>query len=222
MSTDGLCGLSPSLRPRPRDDDSVRRSDTLIDGMKLVLLTAAALLAGYSNAAHSPASTPHATPRPSSTSVAPSSTRWRTFSYQGVFTFKYPTSWYTATYCGVGSSAAAPLVAISDVPIGRSSSWPCQSSPSFSPGAVSATFSDVANDGLPLHPNTTVEGRKAYLVIEKPAVACAKGLSDAQSIWGLIPRDPGNFIGLTACSPASGGKADRNTVLATFESVHIA
>ena len=136
--------------------------------------------------------------------------------------FKYPTSWYTATYSGVGSSAAAPLVAISNAPIGRSSSWPSPRSPSFSPGAVSAMFSDVGNDGVPFHPNTMVGGRKAYFVIGKPAGTCPKELSDAQSIWGLIVRDPSNFIGLAACVPASRAKADTNAVLAIFRSVRVA
>ena len=181
-----------------------------------VVLTA--MLIGCTGGSHSsglPASHRHLT----STTTAALPSRhlgWRTASFNEVVTVQYPSGWHVADYGGVGSSAEAPLIAISNLPIGHASTSPSPGSPSFSPAAVSVIVSDVGNDGLPFHPNTTVDGRPAQLDVNSAVFGCAKQLRSSESISALIVRDASDFIGVSACLPTTDARA---TVIAIVHSL---
>ena len=142
---------------------------------------------------------------------------WRTYSYPGILTFDYPRDWHVAPFDGIGSSAATPLVAISNAPIGTASSRP-----STSPTAVSAVWSEVGNDSVPFHPNAMIDGRRAQITTATPASRCPKGGPQARSISAMVVRDPSNFIELWACLPQTELSANTTVVLAIARSLHVA
>ena len=179
------------------------------------LLALVALAAGFLGGSHSPANSGH---RQSSSAAAVAS-QWKTAFVNGVVKLRYPPDWHVAYYSGVGSSAAAPIIGISDAPIGNASSWPSPRSPSFAPGAAYAVVSDVGNDGIPFHPNTTVNRHQAHLMISASAGGCGTSLPHAKSLFGLIVRDAGNFVGFTACLPPSAAAHDTMTLVTIFHSI---
>lgn len=182
-----------------------------------LLVTALALLAaGCSSGRHSTAGTGQNPSPPAATLASALSGAWRSYSYPGVLTFDYPRDWHVARFDGVGSSAATPLVAISNAPIGTASS-----TPSTSPTAVSAVWYDVGNDGVPFHPNAMTDGRQAQIITANPASACPKGEPQARSIAAMVVRDPGNFIQLWACLPRTEMSSNTTTVLAIARSLHV-
>ena len=101
------------------------------------------------------------------------------------FNIRLPRDWHVAPFDGIGSSAATPLVAISNAPIGTASSRP-----STSPTAVSAVWSEVGNDSVPFHPNAMIDGRRAQITTATPASRCPKGGPQARSISAMVVRDP--------------------------------
>ena len=185
-------------------------------GVRVWLVALTVLFAGCTADSDSSAGRGHSS---SSSAALQPSQDWKTASFSGAVSLQYPTGWHVAYYSGVGSSVVAPLIAISDLPIGHASSWPSAASPSFSSGAVSVTVSDVGNDGAPFHPNTTVDGRRAQLDVNSPAVGCRNQLAADESISGLIVRNSGNFIGLAACLPKARPDSSSDTVVAIFHSI---
>ena len=181
-----------------------------------LLVAALALLAVGCSSRHSTTATGQNPSPPTATLASAQSGAWRTYSYPGVLTFDYPRDWHVARFDGVGSSAAAALVAISNARIGTASS-----TPSTSPAAVSAVWYDVGNDGVPFHPNTTIDGRRAQITTATPASGCPKGGPQARSISAMVVRDPSNFIELWACLPRTEMSANTAAVLAITRSLHV-
>ena len=92
--------------------------------------------------------------------------------------------------------------------------------PSTSPTAVSAVWWDVGNDGVPFHPNTMIDGRRAQITTATPG-QCSKGGPGAESISAMVFRDPGNFIELFACLPRTEMSANTTAVLAIARSLRV-
>ena len=185
--------------------------------VKLLVTALALLAAACSSGRHTTAGIGQDPSPHSATLASAPAGAWRTYSYPGILTFDYPRDWHVAPFDGAGSSAATPLVAISSAPIGTASS-----TPSTLPTAVSAVWSDAGNDGVPFHPNTMIDGRRAQITTATPASGCPKGGPQARSISAMVVRDPSNFIELWACLTQTALSANTTVVLAIARSLHVA
>ncbi len=181
------------------------------------LVTALALLAaGWSSDGHSATGQDENPDLLRATLSSALSGAWRSSSYPDVLTFEYPRDWHVAPYDGGGSSAATPLVAISNAPI--PTAWLAR--PAW-PTSVFAVWLDVGNNGVPFHPNTIIDGRQAQVTMATPAIVCPKRGPLARSISALVVRDPGDFVELWACLPQTELSANTAVVLAIARSLHL-
>ena len=187
--------------------------------VKLLVTAMALLAAGFPSGRGSAAGTGQEPSLAAATLASARPGAWRTSSYPGVLTFDYPSDWHVARLDLAGSSGATPLVAISNIPIGPASLTSL--TPPTSPTAVFAVWWDVGNDGVPFHPNTRIDGRRAQVTATSPG-ECPAGGPRARSISAMVFRYPSDFLELIACLPRAEMSANTTTVLAIARSLHIA